>query len=294
MRPGAAPITGGSASTVPGDHVRPAPARLLRADPGRPLVTFYDDATGERTELSVTTYANWVAKAASLLAEELDLERGRPAARRPARRTGSAPVFLGAAWTVGPRVVSGPDDADAVVCGPGRAGALGGRAGGCPCWRARCCRWAGGSPTPLPDGVHDFGRRGLVAARRVHAPGPARPTTTSALPGQSPSRAVERGRRREPCSPTAAASSRRRTRLPHPGLASFIGAARRAARWSWSPTPTRGVSRRRTPPSAPRRASLERGQESRRSPGQVVAAHAPRRGTGGPGSPWRVPGSSHR
>ena len=43
----------------------------LRSDPARPLVTFYDDATGERIELSVTTYANWVAKTASLLQDEL-------------------------------------------------------------------------------------------------------------------------------------------------------------------------------------------------------------------------------
>jgi hypothetical protein len=32
----------------------------LRRDPSTPFVTFYDDATGERTELSVKTYANWV------------------------------------------------------------------------------------------------------------------------------------------------------------------------------------------------------------------------------------------
>ena len=31
-------------------------SELLRADAGRPLVTFYDDATGERVELSVATY----------------------------------------------------------------------------------------------------------------------------------------------------------------------------------------------------------------------------------------------
>src|SRR5690606_17128304 len=35
---------------------------LLGADAGRPLITFYDHAGGERVELSVTTYANWVAK----------------------------------------------------------------------------------------------------------------------------------------------------------------------------------------------------------------------------------------
>ena len=47
-----------------------------RRDAGRPLVTWYDETTGERVELSVATYANWVAKTASLLVEEHDLERG--------------------------------------------------------------------------------------------------------------------------------------------------------------------------------------------------------------------------
>src|SRR5690606_31992912 len=32
----------------------------------RPLITFYDDATGERIELSGVTTANWVAKTANL------------------------------------------------------------------------------------------------------------------------------------------------------------------------------------------------------------------------------------
>ena len=48
----------------------------LRNDPGQPLVTFYDDATGERTELSVTTYANWVAKTAGVLIDDLGLDAG--------------------------------------------------------------------------------------------------------------------------------------------------------------------------------------------------------------------------
>ena len=71
---------------------------LLAHDPGRPLVTFYDDATGERTELSVTTYANWVAKVASLLVDELEVEQrqsgtGRPP--RPLARPGGAGRCLG-------------------------------------------------------------------------------------------------------------------------------------------------------------------------------------------------------
>ena len=48
----------------------------LRADPARPLLTYYDDATGERTELSVATFANWVAKSANLLRDDLDAQPG--------------------------------------------------------------------------------------------------------------------------------------------------------------------------------------------------------------------------
>ena len=75
-----------------------------RRDAGRPLVTFYDDATGERVELSVATYANWVAKAASLLVEEHDLERG-DTLRVDLPLHWLDPVFLGAAWTAGLVVV---------------------------------------------------------------------------------------------------------------------------------------------------------------------------------------------
>src|SRR6478672_1593081 len=89
---------------------------LLTRDAGRPLVTFYDDATGERTELSVTTYANWVAKLCSLLTDELDVERGgRLLVDLPVHWLG--PVVLGAAWAGGLEVVW-DGDADAVVTGP--------------------------------------------------------------------------------------------------------------------------------------------------------------------------------
>jgi uncharacterized protein (TIGR03089 family) len=49
---------------------------LLDADPARPLVTFYDDATGERVELSVKSFENWVAKTANLLQDELSSDPG--------------------------------------------------------------------------------------------------------------------------------------------------------------------------------------------------------------------------
>ena len=91
-------------------------AAQLRQDPGRPLLTFYDHATDERVELSVTTYANWVAKASGLLADACDLERGM-SLRIDLPPHWLSPVFLGAAWTIGLRV-TGSDEPDAVVCGP--------------------------------------------------------------------------------------------------------------------------------------------------------------------------------
>ncbi|MGH3744033.1 MAG: TIGR03089 family protein, partial [Mycobacteriales bacterium] len=51
-------------------------ADRVRTDGAGPLVTFYDDATGERTELSAITFDNWVAKTANLLVDGLSLGPG--------------------------------------------------------------------------------------------------------------------------------------------------------------------------------------------------------------------------
>jgi len=42
-------------------------AALVAAEPSLPLLTHYDDESGERTELSGATLANWVAKTANML-----------------------------------------------------------------------------------------------------------------------------------------------------------------------------------------------------------------------------------
>ncbi|MEU5129025.1 TIGR03089 family protein [Streptomyces mobaraensis] len=101
------------------------PADLLRsalaADPTRPLVTFYDDATGERVELSVATFANWVAKTANLLQGELAAEPGdRLALLLPAHW--QTAVWLVACSSVGVVAEMGGDPAaaDLVVSGPDR------------------------------------------------------------------------------------------------------------------------------------------------------------------------------
>ena len=56
-------------------------AGALRTDPGRPLLTMYDDFPqpgSERIELSVTTFDNWVSKTANFLLDELLLEPQEP------------------------------------------------------------------------------------------------------------------------------------------------------------------------------------------------------------------------
>jgi uncharacterized protein (TIGR03089 family) len=130
-------------------------ADLLRREAGRPLVTFYDHATDERVELSVTTYGNWVAKAASLLVEEHGLERGqRLRVDLPPHWLGT--VFLGAAWTAG-LAITDADDADAVVCGPDTLDRWAARADELPVLACSLRPLGVRFAEPLPAGVHDVG-----------------------------------------------------------------------------------------------------------------------------------------
>ena len=131
--------------------------RQLR-DPGRPLVTFYDESTGERVELSVATYANWVAKASGLLVEELGLERGqRLRVDLPPHWLGA--VFLGAAWNSGLVITDATPDArpDAVVCGPGTLSRWAPLASATPVLACSLLPLGVCFRDPLPAGVHDVG-----------------------------------------------------------------------------------------------------------------------------------------
>ena len=72
----------------------------VAAGPERPMLTYYDDATGERTELSGTTLANWVAKTANLLVDGCGLGPGDRAAVILPPHWQTAAVLLGA-WSAG-------------------------------------------------------------------------------------------------------------------------------------------------------------------------------------------------
>jgi uncharacterized protein (TIGR03089 family) len=77
---------------------------LMAADPMGPRITYYDDATGERIELSTVTLANWAAKTGNLLRDELGAGPGsRVAVLLPAHWQ-TAAVLLGI-WWIGAEVV---------------------------------------------------------------------------------------------------------------------------------------------------------------------------------------------
>ena len=129
-------------------------AHRLRADPGQPLFTAYDDATGERTELSSTTYANWVSKTANLFTNELGLDAGNTVLLDLPPHW-LVPVFLGAAWSAGLAVTDTPQVAhDVVVCGPDT---LAHHQEGTQVVACSLLPFAVRFTDPLPSGVLDYG-----------------------------------------------------------------------------------------------------------------------------------------
>jgi uncharacterized protein (TIGR03089 family) len=128
-------------------------ASVLTRDPARPLVTYYDDATGERIELSGATLSNWAAKTANLLRDECDLEpNGRVAVLLPAHWQTLA-VLLGT-WWCGAEVASSPNDADVVCCDAGSLDAAVGS--GAPVVVALSLHALGAGLADLPAGVVDY------------------------------------------------------------------------------------------------------------------------------------------
>jgi len=88
---------------------------LLGADRMGPRITYYDDSCGERIELSTVTLANWAAKTANLLRDELDAgPESRVAVLLPAHWQTVA-VLLGA-WWIGAEVVLSGEPADIALC----------------------------------------------------------------------------------------------------------------------------------------------------------------------------------
>jgi uncharacterized protein (TIGR03089 family) len=87
---------------------------MLHADPVGPRITYYNDATGERIELSAVTLANWAAKTGNLLRDEFGAgPSSRVAVLLPAHWQTAAVLF--GVWWIGAEAVFG-GDADVALC----------------------------------------------------------------------------------------------------------------------------------------------------------------------------------
>ncbi|HEY4453896.1 MAG TPA: TIGR03089 family protein [Pseudonocardiaceae bacterium] len=96
---------------------------LLR-QPSTPLITYYDDATGGRIELSRATAANWAAKTANWLRDEWDIEPGAEIGVALPAHWQTVGVLLGA-WWVGAHVTDRLADAELAFIGPDHDGDTG-------------------------------------------------------------------------------------------------------------------------------------------------------------------------
>ena len=148
---------------------------LLRSNPAGPRITYYDDATGERIELSTSTLHNWAAKTANLLRDELGAGSGSRVAIMLPAHWQTAGVLLGV-WYIGAEVVLGQGDCDIACCTADRleeADAAAGPGGEVIALSLDPF----GKPIPdLPFGVTDYATSVRVHGDQVTAerrPGPA-------------------------------------------------------------------------------------------------------------------------
>ena len=147
---------------------------MLRADPVGPRITYYDDATGERIELSAVTLANWAAKTGNLLRDELGAgPASRVAVLLPAHWQ-TAAVLFGVWWIGADALLGGGPDIDVALCTAERldeADATGAAE------VAVLSLDAFGRPVPdLPIGVTDYATAVRVHGDQIVAeqhPGPA-------------------------------------------------------------------------------------------------------------------------
>lgn len=144
----------------------------VAADPARPLLTWYDDATGERTELSGATLSNWVAKTANLLADGCGLGPGDVAAVRTPPHWQTFAIYL-AVWTAGLAVThSASSSPDVAFLMPDAAATAGDSFA------------VGLHPFALPVRDLQAGVADWVSSARVHGDyytGPVVPSTAPAL-----------------------------------------------------------------------------------------------------------------
>lgn len=162
---------------------------LLAADAARPLITHYDDRDGTRIELSRATMANWAAKTANWLRDELDAEPGSLVAVMLPPHWQTVGVLLGA-WWCGATVTADMDGALVAFVPP-----TGATETGADTVAAVALDPLGRGLTDPPAGMLDY-----VSEARVHGddfvPWEPVPADTPALAGQSVQDLVQAARNR--------------------------------------------------------------------------------------------------
>ena len=144
-------------------------SKALAGDATRPLLTYYDDGTGERTELSVATFANWVAKTANLLQDSLGTQPGdRIAVRLPAHWQSA--VWLTACWALG--AVAAPVPSGAQLSRPAQVAVVAADDADPPAADELVALGLGPLGLPRPGGLPTAGPAGaLDYDREVHGHG---------------------------------------------------------------------------------------------------------------------------
>ena len=143
----------------------------VRTDGSAPLLTFYDLDSGARTELSATSFSNWVDKTSNLLVDEVAVDEGdvisMPLAMEAPGHWLTA-VWQLACWQVGLVVdVSNPPLPAAVVTGRQWQGHAAREVFACALHPLGF-----GFGEPLPDGVRDYAVEVRSHADQFFGPSP--------------------------------------------------------------------------------------------------------------------------
>lgn len=163
---------------------------LVSGGSARPLITHYDDASGGRVELSRATVANWAAKTANWLVDEMDLEPGTAVAVRLPAHWQTAGILLGA-WWCGAHVTDEPKGAEVAFAPASELDS----AAGAHCLAAVSLDMLGAPLHDLPNSAVDY-----VSDVRTHgddfSPISPIPGSTPALLGSTVDELVELARQR--------------------------------------------------------------------------------------------------
>ncbi|GAB4588522.1 TIGR03089 family protein [Nocardia sp. IFM 10818] len=159
---------------------------ILARDPAGPRITYYDDATGARIELSALTLANWAAKTANMIRDEFGLSSGsRVAVLLPAHWQ-TAAVLLGCWWAGAEVVLHADQDAELALVTADRID----EAGDIPEIAALSLDPMGMPVRDLPIGITDY-----ATSVRVHGDQFRPGGIGCALDGMSVSEALEAARK---------------------------------------------------------------------------------------------------